>query len=414
MTTPYTTYIIGGGISSLSTAIYLSKDDRNISIHESSKNAGGRCRSFNDSVLNTTIDNGNHLILGANKNALNFIKLIDSDNYFNKITSSAFNFIDLNNKNEWKISNLYKLHKEIPGKNIDNLIDLLKIIKSPKGKTVFDHYNNNLYECFWRPLAISIMNTPCEIASASMFTNVIRTILKAGNKGLTAYIPKNNWDESLISPSIKTLENGKSNFEINYNSLVTKLDIDNNRVIKIHTNKKEILLNENDNVVLALPPHAVNKLLPDIDTPKEYHTIVNAHFRLPNNYENHILGVIGGTADWLFFRKTNNEHIISSTTSAADELAKLSDHEIAKLIWKDISSCLNIDLSHMPINRIIKEKRATFSCTDDNEKLRPNTKTDISNLFLAGDYTNTYLPATIDGAILSGRKAAEIIINRKC
>jgi len=413
MTIPSTTYVIGSGVSSLSAAIYLSGSNCNISMHESSKSAGGRCRSFNDSVLNTTIDNGNHLILGANNNALEFIKIIKSEHFFNKITDSAFNFIDFSNENTWSISNIYKLYKELPGNNLDNISSLLRILKSPKGKTVSEHYNNSLYKHFWEPLAVSIMNTPCNIASAEMFTRVIKTIFKEGNNGLTAYLPKNNWDEALISPALNALENSEDNFEINYNSMITKLDIEDNKVIKIHTNKKEILLNKNDNIILGTPSYITSKLVPNISTPKEYHTIVNAHFRLPNNYNNSILGIIGGNADWLFFRKNNNEHMVSSTTSAADELAKLSDHEIAKLIWKDISLCLDIDMSHMPLYRIIKEKRATFSCTNSNEKLRPDTTTNISNLFLAGDYTNTHLPATIDGAILSGKKAAEAILNRK-
>jgi len=78
------------------------------------------------------------------------------------------------------------------------------------------------------------------------------------------------------------------------------------------------------------------------------------------------------------------------------------------MVWDDVTKALDFQVSHMPLYRVIKEKRATFSCAPETLVNRPANKTVFKNLFLAGDYTDTGLPATIEGAILSGRKAAEM------
>ena len=121
-----------------------------------------------------------------------------------------------------------------------------------------------------------------------------------------------------------------------------------------------------------------------------------------------LLGLIGGTAEWLFVR----QGIASLTVSAADALADLANDTIAERFWADTARALGLPEHPQPPARIIKERRATFAQTPDQETRRPTAATGWSNLFLAGDWTATGLPATIEGAIRSGDRAAALVVHQ--
>jgi len=170
-----------------------------------------------------------------------------------------------------------------------------------------------------------------------------------------------------------------------------------------------ISLHKHDKVILAIPPNVITRLLPCFQTPKKENAIVNVHFlledkpNLPNNSP--FVGIIGGQSHWLFKHKD----IYSVTISAANEFAKKSDKEISKIIWKEVAQVIGDENRECPLYRIIREKRATFAQTSAENQLRPDSQTQWKNLFLAGDWTNTSLPATIESAVVSGQKVAEIV-----
>ena len=174
---------------------------------------------------------------------------------------------------------------------------------------------------------------------------------------------------------------------------------------------EDVQLGAADSVVLAVPAAAAGRLLPEITVPSRFQAIVNGHFVLPPDLPatdfSGFVGIVGGTAEWLFRRGD----VVSITVSAADSLAAASDDEIATLLWADIRRILAIGEAPPGAYRIIREKRATFAQTPDQVALRPTTQTPYANLWLAGDWTDTGLPATIEGTIRSGRKAAEFALN---
>ncbi len=118
------------------------------------------------------------------------------------------------------------------------------------------------------------------------------------------------------------------------------------------------------------------------------------------------LGLLGGTAEWLFVRGD----VASVTVSAANELAEEESGVIARRLWADVAAALGLGGVPLPPHRIGKEKRATFAGTPVQVRRRAGTRTPWANLFLAGDWTDTGLPATIEGAVRSGRKASETIL----
>jgi hypothetical protein len=120
------------------------------------------------------------------------------------------------------------------------------------------------------------------------------------------------------------------------------------------------------------------------------------------------LGLIGCQSQWLFVRG----NVISVTISAADALIDRPGWDLANVLWAEVAATLGRNLGRVPPWRIIKERRATFAQTPEEITRRPDARTPLKNVILAGDWTDTGLPATIEGAIRSGRRAAELLSNR--
>ena len=175
----------------------------------------------------------------------------------------------------------------------------------------------------------------------------------------------------------------------------------------------DVALAEGDTVVLAVPHRVAGLLLPDVTVPEGSRSIVNAHFRLPAAVPLrdglHFLALLNGTAHWLFFR----DDVVSATVSAAEALVDLPAEEIAGRIWADVARAVDAPAGPLPPHRIVKEKTATFAQTPAEVARRPAAKTAYFNLFLAGDWTATGLPATIEGALRSGRTAARLVLAQR-
>ncbi|MGZ9033203.1 MAG: FAD-dependent oxidoreductase, partial [Rhodospirillales bacterium] len=140
--------------------------------------------------------------------------------------------------------------------------------------------------------------------------------------------------------------------------------------------------------------------------PQASRAIVNGHFLLPEPVERaRLLGLVGGLCHWLFLRGD----VASVTISAADGLAEKEAGLIAKAMWTEIVRALDLGEVALPAHRIVKEKRATFAQTPAEVARRPAARTSFANLFLAGDWTDTGLPATLEGSVRSGNRAAEAV-----
>jgi hypothetical protein len=173
---------------------------------------------------------------------------------------------------------------------------------------------------------------------------------------------------------------------------------------------EKISLNANDAVILAVPPYAAAALVKELVVPTEFRAIVNAHFRIdPPAGMPPILGVLNGMVEWVFAFAGR----VSVTISAGDRLLDTARDVLAKTIWGEVAAATGLPAvlpdGNIPAWQIVRERRATFAATPAQDARRPGPRTRWDNLVLAGDWTDTGLPATIEGSIRSGHRAAEII-----
>jgi hypothetical protein len=183
------------------------------------------------------------------------------------------------------------------------------------------------------------------------------------------------------------------------------LDLANGRVKQLLFSDGAETLGPDDGVVLALPPWVAREVLPGLLAPVEFRSIVNAHFaRAPKPGSPLVLGVVNGLTEWLFAYPDR----YSVTISGADRLLDVPREDLARQIWSEIAQLDNL-APELPGWQIVKEKRATFAATPAEAARRPRAETAHDNLVLAGDWTATGLPSTIEGAIRSGKTAARCL-----
>jgi hypothetical protein len=184
------------------------------------------------------------------------------------------------------------------------------------------------------------------------------------------------------------------------------LSVGGETVTALQFGDERLQLEPDDAVILAVPPLVAATLVPNgMQTPTEFRAIVNAHFRITaaNNLAP-ITGVVNGMVEWLFAFPDR----LSVTISAADRLLETPREILAEQIWREVCVIADID-APLPRWQIVRERRATFAALPSQNAKRPSAETAYRNLVLAGDWTATGLPATIESAIRSGHRAADLV-----
>ncbi len=414
-------HVIGAGLAGLSAALSLTAAGRRVTLHEAGPAAGGRCRSYFDRELGIRIDNGNHLLLSGNKAAAEYIREIGSAALFAGPERPVFPFMDIKSGERWSVRPnmgripwwIFARGRRVPDTRLSDYLELRGIAKIKNDKLVTDAMRRG--KLYWRlvePLAVAALNTRPQAGLARLLGAVMRETLLKGGRACIPRFPKDGLSEALIDPAIAIL--GQRGAEILFNSRVQNIRVEGGRATSLRIGGNQIDLGSDDAVVLAVPPWAATEILPSLTGPNQFESILNLHYRMDVDPEGPLaeagfLGVISGTAEWIFAK---NNHI-SVTVSAANKLIDDSADDLAAVVWLNVRDALNLPVEmdrEIPPYRVIKEKRATFAATPLQEKRRPESRTTLANLALAGDWINTGLPATIEGAIRSGRTAAGILL----
>ena len=412
------THVIGAGLAGLACALRLATERRHVVLYEAANKAGGRCRSFYDETLDRWIDNGSHLILSGNRATFQYINAIGSKNTLLGSRHAIFPFVDLATNSRWALKpNIGPIpwwilapNRRVPNSRVNDYFSATRLSRASSQQTVAEclGQSGTLFERFLAPLTIAALNTPPTKAAAKLLWAVVAETFALGATRCRPFVARRGLTASLVAPAIARLRALGS--EIHFGHRLRSMVHDGTRVSSLEFAARQVNMADGDSVVLALPPHGTTAVLRDVSAPLASHAIVNVHFRLaepPQLQDNSpFLGIIGGIAHWIFVRGD----VAAVTVSAADELAEASIDEVAERLWLDTFQALDLSERNMPAFRVVKEKRATFSQTPDSLTQRASAETPLTNLFLAGDWTNTGLPATIEGAIRSGFTAANLVL----
>src|SRR5215207_5445008 len=361
-------HIIGAGISGLSAAVRLANANYRVHVHEATQQVGGRCRSYFDAATNLTIDNGNHLLLSGNRHALAYARSIGTEAGLVGPKLAQFPFVDIMTGQRWQLDLgdgklplwVFDEARRVPDTRLLDYLALAPLVWAGTGRLVGDTIpcKGTLYQRLVQPLLLAALNVDPPEGSAGLAGAIVRETLLAGGQACRPLIARDGLS-----------------------------------------------------AVLAEPARPAAALLPGLKTPSKFRAIVNAHFRFdPPRDAVPILGVVGGLVEWLFAFPQR----LSVTISNGDRLVDMPREELALAIWRDICKAAGLPgETPLPPWQIVRERRATFEATPEQNALRPGPVTSFKNLFLAGDWTDTGLPATIEGSVRSGDRAADLVLARR-
>jgi squalene-associated FAD-dependent desaturase len=409
-----TVHIVGAGISGLAAAVRLANANFKVHLHEATQQAGGRCRSYFDAATNLTIDNGNHLLLSGNHHAVAYARSIGTEAGLVGPKSAQFPFVDLATGQRWQIDLgdgrlplwVFDEARRVPDTRLIDYLALMPLIWAGQGKRVGDTIpcQGALYQRLVHPLLLAALNVDPPEGSAGLAGAVVRETLLAGGNACRPLIARDGLSAVLVEPAIRLLQ-GKG-ASIQFGHELREFAMSTTHVSELKFGDDSVAVAPDDAVVMAVPPRPAAALLPGLQTPSKFRAIVNAHFRFdPPAGMAPIIGVVGGLVEWLFAFPQR----LSVTISNADRLVDMPREPLAQAIWADICKAAGVQ-GELPPWQIVRERRATFEATPEQNAQRPGAPTRWKNLFLAGDWTDTGLPATIEGSVRSGNRAADLVL----
>lgn len=400
-------------MAGLAAAERLCQSRRTIVMHEATAQAGGRCRSYYDQSTGMVIDNGTHLLLSGNHAALSFTEAIGSRPGLRGPDEAQFPFIDIASGEQWTLRFgdsrfpwwVFDKDRRVPQTAVVDYLSLARLVWTSADKPIGKLMNCDgpIYDRLLEPLLLAALNITPREGSAKLAGAVIRESLALGGQACRPLLAREGLGSVFVEPAIVHLR--ERGVAIVFEDELIELLFGNGRVSRLKFARQTVDLGVNDAVILAVPPYVATNLVPGLIAPSSFRGIVNAHFRIdPPAHLPPMLGVINGTCEWIFPLSGR----ISATISDAGRLFDVPRTELAQTMWNDIAKVADLP-STLPPWQIVRERRATFAATPEENARRPTAETSWENLFLAGDWTQTGLPATIEGAIRSGYRAADLV-----
>jgi len=411
-----TIHIIGAGLAGLAAAVRLSGSRRKIAVHEATTQPGGRCRSYLDRGTGMLIDNGTHLVLSGNHAALSFAETIGSMGELLGPSEAEFPFVDLVTKQRWTLSFgdgrfpwwVFNKDHRVPQTDATDYLPLIRLAWASGDKPLDEviDCNGPIYNRLLEPLLLAALNTTPREGSAKLAGAIIRETVALGGKACRPLLARNGIGGVFVEPALGYLRT--RGVSVTLGDQLVAMSFSGNRATQLEFATHRLDLGAQDAVILTVPAYVAVNLVPNLRVPSSFCGIVNAHFRVdPPAHLPPLLGVIDGMCEWIFARPGR----ISVTVSNANRFFDMPRPDLAQALWRDVATIAGLS-EMLPPWQIVRERRATFAATPEQNALRPRAETNWRNLFLAGDWTATGLPATIESAVRSGYQAAELANNR--
>ena len=423
-----TVAIVGGGLAGLAAAVALGSSNHRVTVFEARPFLGGRATSYplhtgDDS--STTIDNCQHVLLRCCTNLLNFygrLGVRDRIRFYREFywiepggrtsvlrrgllpaplhfTESfvKLRFLSISDKLSLA-SGLLALKYEY-GKRTDlDRISMLDWLYE-KGQTA------RTIERFWRQVLVSAVNEDLDRMAAAhglqVFYRGFLAQADAYEMGVPAVPLAKLYSEEAWSqyPEIT----------IRRRAPVQQVSIENSRVTALLVNGEAV---QADAYILAVPFERLPVLAPGLEmdfSSFRHSPIAGIHlwFDRPVTDLPHAT-LLGRTIQWMF-NKRDGKHI-QVVVSASRSLTETPRAEVIALALAELKEFFpRVQEAKLERAHVIKEMRATFSAAPGLENQRPSSATPVGNLFLAGDWTQSGWPATMEGAVRSGYLGAEAV-----
>lgn len=273
-----------------------------------------------------------------------------------------------------------------------------------------------LIENFLEPLCLAALNTPMHIASMQLFMHTLRDAFSRQRTDSNLLLPKHDLGALLPTPAMQFIESHDG--QVRLGSKVRQLHITDNQIEAVVCDNEQI---QADTVILATSPAASLHLLRPLNETTELYNqiatlgsqpICTVYLRYPEEIRlaDDMIGMTGTFTQWLFDRRfCDQPGLMAAVISAEGEHMAMDKDTLTQHVLTEIAGLF----PHWPApleTMVIREKRATFSAGINIQSLRPTQKTEIGGFYLAGDYTKTPYPGTIEGAVMSGIACARTIL----
>jgi squalene synthase HpnD len=434
---PKKVVVLGAGYAGLAAANELILRGHDVTLIEGRALLGGRAHSFVDTKSGLVLDNGQHVLMGCYHETLALLNQLGVKDRLYSPPRMAVPFVSEKGRSMLAAIAPDPLHLlsallnygELSTSDKFSAIQLavrLRLGQSPHPNESVAawmkrwHQTPNIIRALWEPLCVAALNEPVATGSAELFATVIRLSFLAGASDSTILLSRVGLSE-LFAPEVrKLLEMCRGALRLQ--TPVTALCFEK-------TSLREIKLGDGSSiqpeaVVSALPWHVLRGLLPEEsklaracgqiqDAP-----IVSLHLWLDRPVlDEPFVGMLDSPVHWVFSRKHiqgfaegQEGHVITAVVSGARDLVDKTGAELEELTMRELKRFLPAAREAQVLHRMVyKARSATFAATSETEPLRPEATTEWSNLWLSGDWTKTGLPATIEGAIVSGNRAARAV-----
>ncbi|WP_243370320.1 hydroxysqualene dehydroxylase [Microvirga solisilvae] len=403
------THIIGAGIAGLSAALAVTREGGEAVLYEASPRPGGRCRTVHPSDA-FSHDNGTHVLFTANRRTMKLLKAVGARDRWVEPEKKGLPIYDLRTGAMRRIglspwSWLWPSRRP-RGLGIADLTRIMRLAFPLQECSVASIIGDRpIMDNLIGPLTIAMLNTPPNVASAKRLALALRHLLwpRAGR----LLIAKNGLSGDLVQPAVETLQ--ARDVPILTGQRLRSLITQGERVVGLSLTDRAIALGPEDQIILALPPYEIERLLPTLPVPQRFEAILNVHFRLKGFEKPRFIGCLGALTQWLLVRRDH----VSVTIAAAEAMMHANADDIAAIVWREIAPVLrelglDVSIDSQPEARVVKERRATIrqaAMPLPQPPVRP-----LANLALAGDWIGA-LPTTIESAVASGEEAVAALRN---
>lgn len=421
--------VIGAGYAGLAAAVELAAQGVSATVFEAARELGGRARRVD--YRGMALDNGQHILLGAYRETLRLMRMTGAD------PAALLLRLPL----QLVIPGRFRLQAApLPaplhqafgllaarGLTWGERLSAVRFMSAMQrrdfrlgddigaGRMLAMHgQTGNLRRYLWEPLCIAALNTPLDVASAQIFLNVLRDSLAGSRADSDMLLPLTNLTHLFPEHAAAFIESRGGEIIHSQTVLAVKAEAAGFS-LEMRAGSEKF-----DQVICAVPPQRLAALTADLPELAEartqvgrfgYQPIYSVFLQYPaaTRLLRPMIGLYGGVTQWVFDRgRLNHEAGLLCAVISAEGPHQTLDHdELAQRVDDELRAALP-DLPQPLWHKVIAEKRATFACSPSLE--RPGQATPLPNFYLAGDYTAGDYPATLESAVQSGVKCAQLIL----